>query len=206
MAISIRPFTARWILLALIAGAMSFSAVAEEKPKKFSFVIGFESKTGGDDLGELAVPSTRAVSDKGDIEAGSGMHFYLGVIHRPITAYETRLTAGYHMDRSSTDTGTIYMDRYTFELTPTYCYNNHRFGLGVSYQTNITLHGNDNPNVTFEDALGYSVGYGYKIAPFLYFGFRYLNIFYDIENPGVTLDGGTRVNASNFGLNLYFQF
>ncbi|WP_455209646.1 hypothetical protein [Kaarinaea lacus] len=196
-----------WILVTLCIGTMSLPAWAEEKPKKFSVLLGFESKTGGDDLGELVVTS-RAASDKGDVEAGSGMHFYLGMIYRPVTAFEARLTAGYHMDRSPTDTGTVYMDRYPIELIPTFCYDNHRFGAGLSYHTNIVLHGGDfdNPDITFEDALGYSVEYGYKIAPFLYVGFRYLNIFYDIENPGVTLDGGSRVNASNFGINLYFQY
>ncbi len=206
MAIRIRPSTALWILLALAAGTISLPAGAEEKPKKISFLFGFESKTGGDDLGELVV--TRAARDKGDVEAGSGMHFYLGMLYRPASAFETRLTAGYHMDRSPTDTGTVYMDRYPIELVPTFCYDNHRFGLGLSYQTNIRLHGSDfgSPDITFEDALGYSVEYGYKVAPFLYVGFRYLNIFYDIENPGVELDGGRRINASNFGINLYFQY
>jgi hypothetical protein len=205
MAIRTRPTLALWILLAFAAGAISLPAGAEEKPKKISFLIGFESKTGGDDLGELVV--ARTASDKGDVEAGSGMHFYLGMIYRPVSAFETRLTAGYHMDRSPTDTGTVFMDRYPIELTPTFCYNSHRFGLGLSYQTNIVLHGDefDTPDITFDDALGYSVEYGYKVTPFLYLGFRYLNIFYDIENPGVTLDEGRRVNGSNFGINLYFQ-
>ena len=207
MAIKIGPSTALWIALALAAGITSLPAGAEEKPKKLSFIVGFESKTGGDDLGELVVDSTRATSDKGDVEAGSGMHFYLGMIYRPVTAFEARLTAGYHMDRSPTDTGTVFMERYPIELTPTYCYKDHRFGLGLSYQTEILLHGNDfgSPDVKFGDALGYSAEYGYKIAPFLYLGFRYENIFYDIETPGVTLDGGKKVNGSNFGINLYFQ-
>ncbi|MGD8595285.1 MAG: hypothetical protein PVF82_20825 [Gammaproteobacteria bacterium] len=207
MAMRTSPATALCILLALAAGAISLPADAQEKPKKISFLVGFESKTGGANVGELVVTS-RAANDKGDVETGSGMHFYLGMIYRPVSAFETRLTAGYHMDRSPTDTGTVYMDRYPIELIPTFCYHNHRLGLGLSYQKNIVLYGDDfgSPNVTFKDALGYTAEYGYKVAPFMYVGFRYMSIFYDIENPGVTLHGERKVNASNFGINLYFQF
>jgi len=198
--------TIRLILgICLALGALSLPAMAEENPKKISYLIGFESKTGGDDLGELAV--TRTSTDKGDVEAGSGMHFYLGMLYKPSRHFETRLTGGYHMDRSPTDTGTVYMDRYVVELIPTYCYESHRLGLGLTYHTNITLDGTDaqRPDITFKDSLGYSVEYGYKISPFLYLGFRYINIFYDIENPGVILDNSNKINASHFGINLYFQ-
>ena len=178
-------------------------AHAEDKPKKLFFVAGFESSAGGDDLGELVVDTV----DKGDVEAGSGMHFYIGMLYKPASAFETRLTAGYQMDRSPTDTGTVFMDRYPIELTPVYCHNNHRFGLGLTYHTNIMLHGSDfnKPDVSFKDALGYSVEYGYKVAPFLYLGFRYVNLYYKIENTGLYLDGGQVVDASHFGINLYYQ-
>jgi hypothetical protein len=204
MIFKIIPSKALWLLLALSVWAISLPVLAQDKAKKISFLAGFESKTGGDDVGELVVNDI----DKGDVEAGGGMHFYLGMLYKPSSAFETRLTAGYHLDRSPTDTGTVYMDRYPFELVPTYCYRAHRFGLGLIYHTNIVLHGDDfdNPDINFEDSLGYSVEYGYKVAPFLYLGFRYVNMFYDIENEGVLLDGGQRINASNFGINLYLQY
>lgn len=192
--------------MALMLGLWTISspALADDQAKKFSILAGFESKTGGDDVGELVVDTV----DKGDVEAGGGMHFYLGMLYRPSSSFETRLTAGYQLDRSPTDTGTVYMDRYPFELVPAFCYGDHRFGLGLTYHTNIVLHGGEfnNPDVNFKDSLGYTVEYGYKIAPFLYAGFRYVNLFYDIENEGVYLDGGTRVNASSFGINIYVQY
>jgi hypothetical protein len=205
MATNIRPQLALWILLAISLGAISLPTWAEDKPKKLSFLIGFESNSGGDDLGELVV--TRDATEKGDVEAGSGMHFYLGLLYKPSNAFEARLTGGYHMDRSPTDTGTVYMDRYPIELVPAFCYGGHRFGVGLSYHTNILLHGDDfgRPDVSFKDSLGYSAEYGYKVAPFLYLGFRYVKIDYEIETPGVTLRGEQKVDASHFGLNLYFQ-
>lgn len=198
-----RPM-ALWIVLILSIGAIPLSASAQDQAKKLSYLIGFESSTGGDDLGELVVDG----NDKGDVEAGSGMHFYLGMLYKPSSMFETRLTAGYQMDRSPTDTGTVYMDRYPIELIPTFCYHGHRLGVGLAYHTNIRLDGSDfnNPDVTFKDSLGYSIGYGYKVAPFLYFGFRYVHMAYDIETPGVILDGERTVNANHFGINLYYQY
>jgi hypothetical protein len=195
---------ALWLVLAFSFCAISLPVLADDKAKKFSVLAGFESKTGGDDVGELVVDAV----DKGDVEAGGGMHFYLGMLYKPSSSFETRLTAGYQLDRSPTDTGTVYMDRYPFELVPAFCYKNHRFGLGLTYHTNIVLHGGefDKPDVNFKDSLGYTVEYGYKLAPFLYVGFRYVNLFYDIENENVYLDGGKRVNASNFGINIYLQY
>jgi len=204
MTIKYPPPTALWLLLACAVWMISLPVLAEDKAKKFSILAGFESKSGGDDVGELVVDGV----DKGDVEAGGGMHFYLGMLYKPSSAFETRLTAGYQLDRSPTDTGTVYMDRYPVELVPAYCYRDHRFGLGLIYHTNIVLHGGDfdNPDINFKDSLGYSVEYGYKVAPFIYLGFRYVNMFYDIENENVFLDGGRRVNASPFGINLYVQY
>lgn len=178
-------------------------AFAMEPEEKLSWIFGFESKNGGDDMGALVV----AGNDKGDVEAGSGMHFYLGFVHKTSHWYETRFNAGYHMDRSPTETGTVYMDRFPFELTPTFCYKNHRFGLGLTYHTNISLDGSDfnNPDITFEDSLGYMIEYGYKVTPFLFFGIRYVDISYAIENPGATIDGNREADASHFGINLYYQ-
>lgn len=202
MATRIHPL-AFWIFIALAAWAVSSPASAEDKAKKISFLVGFESATGGDDMGELVVDG----SDKGDVEAGGGMHFYVGLLYKPSSAFEARLTGGYHLDRSPTDTATVYMDRYPIELVPAYCYKDHRLGLGLAYHTDILLHGNDfgNPDISFKDSLGYSAEYGYKLAPFLFLGFRYVNMYYDIENPGVTLRGEEKVNASHFGINLYYQ-
>jgi len=187
----------------LAGGAVSLPAAAEEQDKTFSFLVGFESATGGDAMGKLVVDGP----DKGDVEAGGGMHIYLGLLYKPNHAFETRLTGGYHLDRSSTDSGTVYMDRYPIELIPAFCYDNHRFGLGLAYHTNILLHGNDfgNPDISFKDSLGYSAEYGYKLAPFLFLGFRYVKMSYEIENEVVTLDGEKNVNASHFGINLYYQ-
>lgn len=195
---------ARGLLLLIGLGAFSLPALADDA-KKIAFLVGFESKTGGDRVGGLVVNN----DDKGDVEAGSGMHFYAGMIYKPATFFETRFTAGYHMDRSPTNTGTVYMDRYPLEVTPTYCYHNHRFGLGLTYHTNIVLHGNDfgKDDITFKNALGYTAEYGYKVAPFLYAGFRYVHLSYEIENQGVTFSNGKRdANANHFGINLYYQF
>ena len=205
MAGKIHPPLAMGIFTVVCAVILAAPAQAEDTPKRITMLVGFESSTGGDDVGELVVDGP----DKGDVEAGGGMFFYLGLLFKPSNYFETRLTAGYKLDRSPTGTGTVYMDRYPVELIPTFCYKNHRLGLGLSYHTNILLHGSDfgNPDISFKNALGYSAEYGYKLAPFLFVGFRYTNMFYDIENEGVTLDDGdTRINANNFGINLYYQF
>ena len=205
MAGKIYPSLTMGIFIGVSAAILAAPVQAEDTPKRITALVGFESSSGGDDVGELVVDGP----DKGDVEAGGGMHFYLGLLLKPSNYFETRLTGGYKLDRSPTESGTVYMDRYPVELIPTFCYRNHRFGLGLSYHTNILLHGNDfgNPDVRFKNALGYSAEYGYKLTPSMFVGFRYVNMYYDIETQGVTLDDGdTRINANHFGINLYYQF
>ena len=199
----------RWmvlnVVLSMVLSVIALPALAEEtKSSPLAVMVGFESANGGDKVGTLVVTE----KDTGDVKAGSGMHFYLGMLYRPVTLFEARLTAGYQMDRSPTSTGTVFMDRYPIEFTPTLCYESHRFGAGVTYHTNIKLHGNDfgQDDIRFKNALGFTIEYGYKIAPFLFLGFRYVNISYDLINPDVTLDGERTVNANHFGINLYYQY
>ena len=198
----------RRALLSLLLLAVSFPALADDgtepRPRPLTLMIGFESATGGDAVGSLAISN----KDTGDVKAGSGMHFYLGMVYKPVSIFEARLSAGYQLDRSSTSSGTVFMDRYPIEFTPTLCYNNHRFGAGVTYHTHIKLHANDfgREDVRFKNALGYTIEYGYKIAPFLYLGLRYVKISYDIRNTGVTLNGERTVDANHMGINLYYQF
>jgi hypothetical protein len=195
----------RWSLVSLVLFVIALPAWADKtKSRPLTGIVGFESATGGNNVGSLATSS----SDAGDVKAGSGMHFYLGMIYKPVTVFEARLNAGYQMDRSPTSNGTIFMDRYTFEFTPTLCYKSHRLGAGVTYHTNIKLHTNDfgRDDVLFKNALGYTIEYGYKIAPFLYFGLRYVELSYDIENAGVALNGKRTVNANHVGINLYYQY
>jgi len=167
-------------------------------------MVGFESATGVDTMGGLLING----KDAGDVKAGSGMHFYLGLLYRPMSVFEVRLTAGYQLDRSPTSGGTVYMDRYPVEFTPTACYGNHRFGAGLTYHTNIKLHGNDfgQDDIRFKNSLGYTIEYGYKLAPFLFLGLRYVRLSYEIENAGITLNGERTVSANHMGINLYYQF
>lgn len=196
------------IIALLTASLMMSSPLRAAEPQaaedKFSFMFGFESKSGGDDVGSLVNDG----EEKGDVEAGSGMNIYAGVVLKPVDYFETRISAGYHFDRSKTETGTVYMDRTVIDLIPTFAYHIHRLGLGATYHINPTLDGDDfnKSDIEFDNAWGYLVEYGVKVTPFLYLGVRYVGLDYDIKTEGVQLNGSSNVDASHVGLNLYFEF
>jgi hypothetical protein len=189
----------------IILSTVAVVAHAEEtNTESLSWLIGFESANGGDPVGAL-VNDGQEISD---VETTSGMHVYGGVIYRPLEQFEGRITAGYFFDRGKTEEGEVFMDRITLELLPTYPYKKHRLGVGVTYHINPTIDGEDfdNPDVEFRNSLGFVSEYGYKLAPFLYLGVRYVFMKYDIDTPGVTLDGKRSLDADHFGINLYFEF
>ena len=169
-----------------------------ERPVKFD--VGLGLTFGGDELAYATF--TDGNTEK--VKAGELLHIYGGLLfNMPDSPFSTRLAIGYHFDSITADNGKIEFTRMPLELVPYYNFNNNnRIGVGLSYHLDPKLSSDVLPDVTFDDALGFLVEYGFGFSNSAWISLRYVNIDYD----PATIDGysinGKSMDGSHFGIYL----
>lgn len=169
---------------------------------KLHWYTGFNSTNGNASFSDFTIPN----GNTSHIEPGGGIHVYAGAIYHSQPWLDILMSAGIHYDHASSANGSNHFSRYPLEIVPSYVSGDHRFAAGLSYHINPELKGDDiiNQAVSFDNALGTLLEYGYQATPFLYLGLRAMAIEYKVSNPNAATS--KQANGNHFGVNLNYQF
>ncbi len=152
--------------------------------------LGFE--TGGDEL---------VLTDSGEtLNAGGGFKLAAGIQNHLNDTGTTsmRLVLGYLFDSLDASNGSADIDSVTFDALLLLDSGPHRLGFGPTlhlaprYQDNVD--GFAAVDIEFDDAVGITVQYGYRLGPGFEIGLRLTDIEYE--------NASTRLDAGSFGVYL----
>jgi len=151
---------------------------------------------GGDDLVETSI---------GDLEAGGLFYFGGGFnVQSADSTISYQLTLGYKFDTVNFDLpkGDSSISSLPLEFSAYHKFNNaHRLGAGIAYHINpaweLCVSGFGCDTVNFDNALGFSIEYGYDVSNQLFWGLKYTSIDYEIDSNSI--------DASNFGVHVGFR-
>lgn len=138
------------------------------------------------------------------IKSGELFYFYTGaMIAIPHVAFRTQVTIGYHVDAIKTNDGTITFSRIPLDIIPTWEFEKHRMGLGITYIFEPKLD-TDNiegiEDVNYSETIGTMIHYQYKFSQRFSIGARYTEVKYSPVG-----DASVSSNGAHLGLNLEFM-
>lgn len=138
--------------------------------------------------------------DTASVKAGSGVTLGGGAVYRPVDGnFILEATIGYKIDLAAGSNGDAKFTRFPVDALAYFRFDQHRFGGGITYHLSPTfscdIPGNCSSNVTFSNALGYVVQYGYEIESrggwIIDFGVRYTSISYRPQGGWGSVDGSS---------------
>jgi hypothetical protein len=184
-----------WALLALLAVAFSPLSQAQglQSPGHFGPVLEFSGEFGGDNVAEVFYTN----GSSQDIKAGQGVTLAAGVHYQPVSVpIDFAATVGYKFVRTEAYDTDLGMDRVVIKVTGTYMLPRYFWvDAGAVWHTDVHLNGAGYiPDVDFNDAVGATVGVGWR-----WLGLTYTNIHYNSDVTG-------RVDGSNVGLTFVWKF
>lgn len=185
-----------WILAGLLATVLPLCAQAQGLPPShggFGAVLEAAGEFGGDNL--VKVFYTNGSTQ--DIRAGQGATLSAGVHYQvPGVPVDIAATVGYKFVRTAAYNTDLGVNRIVLKLTGTYELPRYFWvDAGPVWHTAVKLNGDGYvPDVNFDDAIGVTVGAGWR-----WFGISYTSIRY---TSGLT--GG--VDASNVGVTATWKF
>ena len=185
-----------WILAGLLATVLPLCAQAQGLPPShsgFGLVLEAAGEFGGDNL--VKVFYTNGSTQ--DIRAGQGATLSAGVHYQvPGAPVDIAATVGYKFVRTAAYNTDLGINRVVLKLTGTYELPRYFWvDAGPVWHTAVKLNGDGYvPDVNFDDAIGVTVGAGWR-----WFGISYTSIRY---TSGLT--GG--VDASNVGVTATWKF
>lgn len=181
-----------------------------QRPNSTQWISGFSLTGGGETLKNITI---RNFNDRQnlrddeitDVKIKSGELFYLytgALVAIPGVAFRTQITIGYHADLIRASNGDITFSRIPLDIIPTWEFEKHRMGLGITYifrpklsVDNIT--GLD--DVNYSETIGTLIHYQYKINQNFSVGARYTEVKF---NP--VGDASISTNGSHLGLSVEF--
>lgn len=197
----------RWQSGLLLAGLL-FAVSAQAQLVRYEphrsiygvFTAGFTD--GGD---ELASVEFRHGGDD-DVDAGGQILLGGGIIVEPRDSIlQYQFTANYHVDGAVARDGEAEFERFPLEALMFFRQGNHRFGFGLSYhlspEFDIEVDGVGDATVNFDDALGVTVEYNYRLSRMFWLGLRYTDIDYEVEE-----DSSIEIDGNHVGLMMHIQF
>ena len=185
-----------WILAGVLATVLPLCAQAQGLPPShggFGAVLEAAGEFGGDNL--VKVFYTNGSTQ--DIRAGQGATLSAGVHYQvPGVPVDIAATVGYKFVRTAAYNTDLGVNRVVLKLTGTYELPRYFWvDAGPVWHTAVKLNGDGYvPDVNFDDAIGVTVGAGWR-----WFGISYTSIRY---TSGLT--GG--VDASNVGVTATWKF
>ncbi|MDX1453508.1 MAG: hypothetical protein R3183_13190 [Oleiphilaceae bacterium] len=189
-----RLLAASFLLFSSLACANDQNTEQTAKPvKPVQLLLGAGLTFGGDDL--LKARFDNGTSET--IEAGGLIDLKIGALFNlPSQIASVQTTVGYFFDSINAENGDASFARIPLELIGFYHHNKHRFGLGVTYHTNVEFEA-DLPgargDVDLDDSLGGVIEYGYQYNPQLKFSLRAVQIDYKV-------DDSPRIEGDHVGL------
>lgn len=177
---------------------------------KTQWLVGISLTGGGETLKNIRIFKENDKQNLRDdeisnvkIKSGELFYFYTGaMVAIPHVAFRTQITIGYHVDAIKTNDGTITFSRIPLDIIPTWEFEKHRMGLGITYVFDPKLD-TDNikgiDDVNYSETIGTMIHYQYKFNQRLSIGARYTEVkFSPIGDASVTSNG------AHLGLNLEF--
>jgi hypothetical protein len=159
----------------------------------FGFVVGGDLEWGGDDIAKLYFTNgdTEYVKAGQGITIEAGGHYLFPSEHFDITA-----TVGYKYVTTRAKNADISVGRVVYKLFGSVIADNGVwFGAGPVWHTDTKFKGDGYvPDVTFDDALGFTVGAGWR-----WVGITYTNIEYKSPFTG-------KLDASSVGITGAYKF
>jgi hypothetical protein len=180
-------------LLAAVAAPRSDAQGWSRDSGHLGLVLEAAGEFGGDNL--VKVFYTDGGSQ--DIRAGQGVRLSIGAHYQPVSfPIDFAATVGYKFVRTADYHTDLGVDRVVFQFTGTYALPSHFWvDAGPVWHTGVKLNGDGYiPDIKFDDAVGVTVGAGWR-----WIGVSYTNIRY--TSP---LTGG--VDASNGGVTFTWKF
>lgn len=190
----------RVTLIALLAAATAAGTLpakaATDSPRQqghLGAVLELDGDFGGDDIARVFYTNgdTQTIKAGQGIAAAAGLHYQLATL--PL---DFEVTAGYKYVTTRASNANIYLDRIEIKAVGTYEFPNHCWvDAGPVLHADTSLHGAGYlPNVSFDDAVGGTVGIGWR-----WIGIAYTDIHYSSPLTG-------SVDASNVGVTLAWKF
>ncbi len=159
--------------------------------------LGLVLEAGAEFGGDNVVKVFYRNGDTQDIRAGQGVTLAVGAHYQPVSLpIDFAATVGYKLERTSDYHTDLGMYRVVLKFTGTYALPNHFWvDAGPVLHTGTRLNGDGYvPDIDFNDAVGVTVGAGWR-----WIGVTYTNMRYNSA-----LTGG--VDASNVGATFTWKF
>lgn len=186
--------------------AMAHSGVlGGQPPDAPKFVLSAGLHLGGDDL--ATVEYDNGADD--DLEAGGGVYLGAGIEFPMAPNMALRTSVGYQFDSVSADNGDADFDRVPWDAMVLLGASPHRFGIGLTYHTDVQYDFNDDfgqdVNAEFDDALGLMLAYELELTPMFSISFKYTDIEYE-EVPTLRGQRGEVIDGSNGAISANLLF
>ena len=145
---------------------------------------------GGDTIGSIVF----VTGDQQDIEAGDGVSFGGGVVHRINDRFGIKYTASYKVSFSAASNADVMKSVLPIDIVPYYRTGDHKFGLGLSLHLSPKVDWDWlAPTMNFDDATGLTLEYAFRR-----FSFSYTDIDYEL--------GPLTYDASHLGFKFTSKF
>ncbi len=186
------------ICAALALGAAGAAQAAEDSPIRF--LIGGGLTFGGDKLATVSYTN----GDSQDLRAGSLVQVYAGIDYRMGTDVSMQINAGYHVDDTNADNGSLKFSRYPVELLAYFHANDQlRLGGGVRFVSSPKISSSgvvSGNNVQFKNTTGIVLEGEYFFSPHFSLKLRGVKEEYTLKDVDYTVSG------NHFGalVNWYF--
>ena len=166
--------------------------------------------------GDSIFTATTTTGEERSVKGGGLLQLGIGGLYQfKNTPMALALSANYHMDRVSASNGEMYFRRYPIEALAYYTgANSFRVGGGVrivtSPESSATIN-SSTQKITFDNTIGYVAEMGVKTSPNSWINLRYVSEKYQgktftaTNGTTTSLDGGSPVDGSHFGLFIVFE-
>jgi hypothetical protein len=183
-------------LLSLAALGASHRAEAEwgeatGEPGHFGVVLNGAAEFGGDGVAKVYYTN----GDTQNITAGQGVTLGGGIHYRPVSLpVDFAATVGYKFTTTAASNLHLSIDRVVIQFTGTVPLGNHFWAdAGPVWHTGVKLNGDSVnytsvPDVNFDDAIGGTVGFGWRWigVSYTYIKYRAFGTSFDASNGGIT--------------------
>jgi hypothetical protein len=180
--------------MSLVLLGMSTLSVAEEDPARGGLLARVDMEFGGDDLVTVDFED----GESQDIKAGQGLGLGIGGWFRPVAdnPFEVHALVGFKYTTTAAENADINVSRMVLRLDGVYRFANEWWAsIGLTHHASPELDGDGFfEDIPFDDATGFSAGFGWKWIGLHYTSLEYSSAFYE------------DVDAGSIGLSLTYRF
>ena len=179
--------------ITVAASGVAHAATDGQNRDQLGLVLEADAEFGGDNVVKVFFTN----GDTQNIKAGQGLTLAAGAHYQPAAfPIDFAATVGYKFVTTAADNTDLRIERVVIKVTGTYALPHNLWAdAGPVWHVGTKLKGDGFvPNIDFGDALGATVGFGWR-----WIGISYTNIHYSGPFTG-------RIDGSNVGVNLIYKF